>query len=229
MGRTAILGRIRCALDTAQSEKSPVLLPEFPNYKDPVRKFGKELEAAGGHFFDAREEKQLLWALSSVLRKSGAEVIHWETQQIFYKHRIPFKLRGIQETTEPVLMFSTHDSGSMEFPVILNSKRYSRDALEHIKLSASSAHSGIAETGTVVHAVQFRRGRILSVLPPAHVVFLSQNDLRMNHAQLFSSLQPSKKGSAMTLVTGPSRTADIEKTLVLGVHGPKQFFVVLTA
>ena len=223
------MGRINRALDTAQEGEFPTFFPEFPNYRDPVRKFEKELEAAGGYFFDAREEKQLLLALSSVLRKSGAEVIHWETQQIFCKHSIPFRLRGIKETTEPVLMSSTHDNGSMELPVILDSKKYSRDALEHIKLSASSAYCGIAETGTVVHAVQSRRGRILPVLPPAHVVFLSQSDLRMNHAQLFSSLRPNEKGSAMTLVTGPSRTADIEKTLVLGVHGPKQFFVVLTA
>jgi L-lactate dehydrogenase complex protein LldG len=66
------------------------------------------------------------------------------------------------------------------------------------------------------------------VLPPVHVAFLCQADLLMNHAEFFARVKLGEKESYQVLVTGPSRTADIEKTLVLGVHGPRRHYVVLT-
>ena len=71
-------------------------------------------------------------------------------------------------------------------------------------------------------------GRLLSVLPASHLVLLSERDILMNGKELFDRLRLGEEGSALTLVTGPSRTADIEKTLVVGVHGPKKLFVMLT-
>jgi L-lactate dehydrogenase complex protein LldG len=97
-----------------------------------------------------------------------------------------------------------------------------------MSLSAGHAYRGIAETGTVVQRTVPGTGRLLAVLPPAHVVFLSERDLLMNHADFFREVRPGEEGSYLVLVTGPSRTADIEKTLVLGVHGPQRHYVVLT-
>ena len=59
-------------------------------------------------------------------------------------------------------------------------------------------------------------------------MFLSERDLLMNQAMLFLSTPPGQ-GSALTLVTGPSRTSDIERTLVVGVHGPGKLFVIITS
>ncbi|RPJ83378.1 MAG: lactate utilization protein B/C, partial [Acidobacteria bacterium] len=71
-------------------------------------------------------------------------------------------------------------------------------------------------------------GRLLPVLAPVHVAFLRRQDLLMNHADFFSSVKLGDAESYLVLVTGPSRTADIEKTLVLGVHGPQKHYVILT-
>ena len=97
-----------------------------------------------------------------------------------------------------------------------------------IPVSASSAAFGIAETGTVVQTVGPGRGRLLNVLPETHIVFLAHGDLLSNMDQLFERIRPGEKGSALTLVTGPSRTADIGKVLVKGMHGPRRWFVILT-
>jgi len=116
----------------------------------------------------------------------------------------------------------------VKLPLTIRVKQRQRLELARISLSASSARFGVAETGTIVHAVRSGVGRLLSVLPPSHLVLLSEGDLLMNQKELFSHLRLGEEGSALTLVTGPSRTADIEKTLVMGAHGPKQLFVMLT-
>ena len=73
-------------------------------------------------------------------------------------------------------------------------------------------------------------GRQAFVFPDAHIVvaFTSQlvNDLKDAFTKLKKKYEP-RLPSMITLITGPSRTADIEKTLVMGVHGPKELYVFL--
>ena len=73
-------------------------------------------------------------------------------------------------------------------------------------------------------------GRRLSIYPPVHIVLAYTSQLVPDLKDAFALLK-SKYGnqipSMITNVTGPSRTADIEKTLVLGAHGPKELFVFL--
>ena len=227
MSRSVILGRIRRALDGAEVPELPASLPKFPEYSDPVEAFKRELEHVGGIFLDAREKNRLMPALTAVLQRTKAMEICWEDLDIFQKYQIPIKSHNLKPFSESALVYSCHDRQKIEFPITLHARKYQRHNLEKIEISASSSLFGIAETGTIVHRVRGGRGRVLAVLPPAHLVFLSRKDLLMNHSELFHSLRPGREGSAMTLVTGPSRTADIERTLVLGAHGPKQFFVIL--
>ena len=88
----------------------------------------------------------------------------------------------------------------------------------------------IARTGSIVMSSAQKSGRTVSVYAPVHICIAytdqlvydianSLEQLRMNYGQQFHSL--------VTLATGPSRTADIEKTLVVGVHGPKEVFCFL--
>ena len=228
MSRSLILWRIRRALDGTEVPELSTRLPEFPKYADPVEQFGRELERAGGVFLDARSENRLLPALTTVLQRTKVTEICWEGEHVFHKYGIPTRSHRLESSAQPHLVYSFHASQKIEFPLTLYSRSYRRSDLERIELSASGCLFGIAETGTVVHGVQSGWGRVLPVLPPAHLAFLSRKDLLMNQSELFCSLRPGGAGSAMTLVTGPSRTADIEKTLVLGVHGPKQCFVILT-
>jgi L-lactate dehydrogenase complex protein LldG len=73
-------------------------------------------------------------------------------------------------------------------------------------------------------------GRRLSIYPPVHIVFAYASQIVLDLKDAFKIIK-NKYGnqlpSMLTTVTGPSRTADIEKTLVMGAHGPKELFVFL--
>ncbi|MBK8096527.1 MAG: LUD domain-containing protein [Planctomycetes bacterium] len=93
-------------------------------------------------------------------------------------------------------------------------------------VGVTSAWLGIAETGTLVLRSDLERSRQASLVPPVHVALL---DSRRLVGTLGAALQqlPRPLPPAVTFVTGPSRTADIELQLVVGVHGPKALHVVL--
>jgi L-lactate dehydrogenase complex protein LldG len=70
--------------------------------------------------------------------------------------------------------------------------------------------------------------RTASLLPPIHVAILRPEQILRGLDDLFALLATGDElSSAVTLITGPSRTADIELTLVVGVHGPQQLHVIL--
>lgn len=101
-------------------------------------------------------------------------------------------------------------------------------ALMRADAGVTEAQWGVAETGTIVLDDQRARARRASLLPPLHIALLDQRNLLPTLDDLFA--EPSVRTApphALTLVTGPSRTADIELQLVVGVHGPRELLVVL--
>jgi L-lactate dehydrogenase complex protein LldG len=102
--------------------------------------------------------------------------------------------------------------------------------LENAQAGFTLCEALVARNGSVLVSSGLESGRGLMILPPVHIVLAFQHQLVMDIKQGFSVLKE-KYGedlpSSVALITGPSRTADIEKTLVLGAHGPKQLFVFL--
>jgi L-lactate dehydrogenase complex protein LldG len=90
----------------------------------------------------------------------------------------------------------------------------------------SHALYGLAETGSVVLAASPEEPRARSLLPPVHVSVLAEDSILPGLAELFAALGDDLP-SALAIVTGPSRSADIEQRLVVGVHGPGTVHVVL--
>jgi len=228
LSRSIILGKLQRFLANQAQQTLPERLPEFPQFDDPVDSFRRELEAVGGVVLDGRHQDNIPALLSEVLRQAGTTEIFWESPEIFEKYPLTFRLRDTKAFETRQLVYSSHRRFDVQFPVVLHSKPYSRTLLESIELSASHAAYGVAETGTIVHQVSAPTGRLLSVMPPAHLAFLSPQRLLMNCRDLFDRPDLTRAGSTTTFVTGPSQTADIEKILVRGVHGPHQWFVILT-
>ncbi len=92
----------------------------------------------------------------------------------------------------------------------------------------SSAQAAIAETGTLVLDSAFERHRLLSLVPPVHIAIVSASRIRETLGEALALLQSAGEISpAVTFITGPSRTADIELTLAIGVHGPQELYVIV--
>jgi L-lactate dehydrogenase complex protein LldG len=90
----------------------------------------------------------------------------------------------------------------------------------------SRAAYGIASTGSVVLAASADEPRSRHLLPDVHVSLLREDAIVPDLAALFAALG-GRLPSALAIVTGPSRSADIEQRLVVGVHGPAEVHVVL--
>ena len=88
----------------------------------------------------------------------------------------------------------------------------------------------IARTGTIVMSAARQSGRTVSVYAPVHICIAYANQLVYDITdalQLLKDKYGANMPSLITFATGPSRTADIEKTLVTGVHGPKEVYLFL--
>jgi L-lactate dehydrogenase complex protein LldG len=90
----------------------------------------------------------------------------------------------------------------------------------------SQAAYGLADTGSVVLAAGPDEPRARHLLPEAHISLLPEERILPGLAELFAAVGDTLP-SALAIVTGPSRSADIEQRLVVGVHGPREVHVVL--
>ena len=95
-------------------------------------------------------------------------------------------------------------------------------------LGVTGADYALADTGSLVMLSSPQEARLISLLPPAHLAFVPAERILSGLDELFTILpNPAEQTSAMVLITGPSRTADIEQILVRGVHGPGEITVVV--
>ena len=110
-----------------------------------------------------------------------------------------------------------------------------RQALRRRAIEGDIALTGvdyaIAETGSCVLIARKGLSRIVSLLPPVHVAVVERGQVLPSLDELFTlrrrDFLRGDLGSYMNLITGPSRTADIEHTIVTGVHGPGEVHMVL--
>jgi L-lactate dehydrogenase complex protein LldG len=102
--------------------------------------------------------------------------------------------------------------------------------LESCDASITGCEFLVARTGTIVMSAAQQSGRTVSVYAPVHICIAYTNQLVYDVKDALQSIKEKYAGnipSLITFATGPSRTADIEKTLVTGVHGPKEVYCFL--
>ena len=114
-------------------------------------------------------------------------------------------------------------------PVVSTDKPYAVGELESCDVGITECDALISQTGSVLVTNRSAGGRALSVLPPHHLVLARREQLIPDLPEAFVLLKKKYGGdypSFMSLITGPSRTGDIERILVLGAHGPKKLTIL---
>jgi L-lactate dehydrogenase complex protein LldG len=102
------------------------------------------------------------------------------------------------------------------------------ESLRDIKVGITGCEFVIARLGSIM--VSSKNSRRLNVYPETHVVIAYVNQLVDDLKDAFEAIHAKYSGilpSMISVITGPSRTADIEKTLVMGAHGPRELFLIL--
>ncbi len=103
-------------------------------------------------------------------------------------------------------------------------------SLETCDASITGCEYLVARTGSIVMSAAEQSGRTVSVYAPVHICIAYTNQLLYDVKDALQNIKEKYVGNIPSLITfasGPSRTADIEKTLVTGVHGPKEVYLFL--
>jgi len=222
--RDQILARVATNLrrgwgaGTAHAHRTPPrATPEAPSSMPPRERFTRELEAVAGRVHAVRSDADAVEAVLGICAERRAPcVLAWYEEYV--------GLAGLRHA-----LFDGkvgYDTGWLPDGEPARAERLA--SLGRIAVGVTGADAAIAESGTIVLLSGPGRPRLASLLPPVHVAVLREDRLYASLPDLLAARpRLSDEGSNLVLITGPSRTADIEMTLTRGVHGPAEVHVVL--
>ncbi len=200
-----VLKQVREALISKTDQPFPKIDVEKPVFTEmeepPDINFAQELNAAGGHFVYCESEAEFLEGL---------------------KYLIQERKWGSIFAMEP-RMAEILRNGQVNFT-------YFPEDLTSAQVGITGCEMLVARLGSVMVSTGQLAGRRVFVFPDIHIVVAYTSQLVTDLKDAFIKFRKkyeSRLPSMVTFITGPSRTADIEKTLVVGAHGPKELYVFL--
>jgi L-lactate dehydrogenase complex protein LldG len=199
-----ILKKIREAL----SKSTPLPFPESEgnssvfeeSRQDPEIEFAEQFTKLQGRFIYCINRQEMAFQLSSLIQKQG-----WT--KVYCLENNLCEMIGGQAADRIV-----------------------KNDLANCDVSITGCEFLVARTGTIVMSAAQPEGRTTSVYAPVHICIAFTRQLvpdLKDALQLVKDKYGDQLPSLITFATGPSRTADIEKTLVVGVHGPKEVYLFL--
>jgi L-lactate dehydrogenase complex protein LldG len=223
--REEFLQRVRQAVSDGNKTGSAAPLPErggvglsYPgDGADLVRRFADQLTAVGGKPYVVGQLEQMLVPILHLIEEKQARRI------LLARHPLLDRLGLVQVLRERGLdVIRVEDLGASTC----------RDPFFQADIGISAASYLMADTGTVALACSKDEPRSVSLLPPVHVVLSEKRQILADLFDLFARFPAAGAGphtlpSCLSLITGPSKTGDIELRLVTGVHGPGEVHVIV--
>ena len=228
--REAILGRVRQSLgnatrfpQAAEAQTPPATHLPFER-EAMIKSFAAELSLLTGVFHRVPPEAVPGLVLELIAEAGGDEspgVLNWGQADL----PVPGLLDAIKTGGVRLVEASVPLAGP---------EREARLAeMEKAVVGLTAAEAALADVGGIVVRSGEGRPRLASLLPPTHIALVTPDQFYpslydwMEALRAQGRLEDTAAGvSNLTVITGPSRTADIEKTLVLGVHGPRFLHVI---
>jgi L-lactate dehydrogenase complex protein LldG len=183
-----------------------------------VEDFARELRTLSGHVHILEDAEGVVPVILEILQGHQAErMMAWGEAGL----GLPWLRAALTEAG--ITMVDSYIAANAE------GRKANLSALDGVLVGLTGAQGGLADTGTLVLVSGPERGRLASLLPPVHIALLSAQKLYPS-LPVFLAANPTAatEGSNLVFITGPSRTADIELTLSMGVHGPKEIHVIVT-
>lgn len=228
MSRERIIASLRTSLasnrqwlagEAAQASHTPPthVLPQAANL---AVQFAEELTKLEGKAYLVSDAEEALETLGRLLEERGAQqLLAWDLDQI--------GLPGLDALL-------AERGASLLNPSVRGATRKAQlQTLEPAPVCLSGVAYAIAESGTLVLRHGPGRPRLASLLAPAHVAVVRADQLVRGLGDALARLRAESgaelftETSNLTFITGPSRTADIEMTLSLGIHGPPELHVII--
>ena len=194
------------------NDNGQAALPERNDTDSLVEMFVENLEAVGGHCVVTRNELEVVAALTRIVADLQKTDLRARRIALSNAPNVGRLIRLAEvEVDEITIAPATAD-------------------LFNYDVGITTAQAAIAETGTLVLESECERHRLVSLVPPVHIAVVEAKSIRLTlgealaavHSNGFSEMSPT-----ITFITGPSRTADIELTLTIGVHGPQELYVIV--
>lgn len=175
-----------------------------------IQTFKENLEAVGGHCSVVQNVAEATQAVAEIISDL---------------QRTPLRARRIALSNS--LLVQTVCRGS-QIDVDEMTISPSRAEIFSYDVGVSAVQYAIAETGTLVLESEAERHRLVSLVPPAHIAIVEADKICLTLAEALARVnQGNNLSPTVTFITGPSRTADIELTLTIGVHGPQELYVIV--
>jgi len=176
-----------------------------------IDQFQKTIESVHGEVHLCTRESWIA-QLASILSSRGARSLLIPTA-----HQIGRDLRDSRQDDLPELLIYDEPIENWQ-PHLFN----------EVDAAITSTRGGIAETGSLILWPTPDEPRLMSLVPPIHIAVLKASEL---HATFHEAMLAQNWASGMPtnalLISGPSKTADIEQTLAYGVHGPKELIILV--
>jgi len=186
------------------------LFADYPNSADSILEvFHRQLKKLSGDLLIANNAEEAVKILQDLLKAYDPEKCKAHQSPLIDKLKIQSK--EIEK-----------------FLTVIDRENISSEDFAEYDVGITQADCLIARTGSILIRTISAGGRRLSVLPPTHIVIAEQQQIVPSMDDALQILdQTEDVWSYATMITGPSRTSDIEKQLVLGAHGPKRLIVIV--
>jgi L-lactate dehydrogenase complex protein LldG len=185
----------------SHADNHPVTAPEKIPSEDLTKQFCENLSLVGGKYTQVADLSEASTVVRRIVADIGAKTI--AISDAAWAEGIADKLSGVSVA-----------------------KCSSVSDLFGCDVGITGAQWAIADTGTLVLNSERERNRLTSLIPEVHICLLPAQNIRETMPEILEILHGGLS-HIVTFITGPSRTSDIELTLAIGVHGPRELYVII--